>query len=123
MSNEIPTQSRVMLKKRDGSRCLRCGMRGYQLHHRRRRAVRDEHTHAPSNLVTLCQPCHAWVHANPAKAQEDGYIVTAHTDRPDLRPVKTFRGWAHFDISGGYITRWDEEHARRTLIEEEGETA
>lgn len=89
MRNEIPTAKRQACAQRDDRRCLRCGGNGYQLHHRRGRAVRDDHTHCTCNLVTLCSVCHAWAHANPGLAMGQGWIVGRMTDRPSVVLVNT----------------------------------
>jgi hypothetical protein len=89
VSNRIPTASRLIVGARDNGHCVRCGGKGNEWHHRRRRGVRDEHTHAACNGVTLCSVCHAWCHANPTAAREKGWIVSAH-DNPHQAPVWTF---------------------------------
>lgn len=89
--NPIPPLSRTLVKNREQERCARCGVlspRG-QWHHRRRRAVRDEHTHCPCNGVWLCITCHTWVHANPFMARQRGFIVSAHVSEPFGVPVAT----------------------------------
>jgi hypothetical protein len=89
MSNEIPTASRLIVSARDNGQCVRCGGRGSEQHHRRRRRVKDAHTHAACNLITLCSTCHPWVHAYPRQARTYGWIVSAHDDPHDI-PVETF---------------------------------
>lgn len=66
--------------KRDQDRCVRCRMKPSvkQWHHRRGRAVDDDHQHTPCNGITLCPTCHAWVHANPFEARAKGWIVARH---------------------------------------------
>lgn len=73
---------------RDGKRCVRCSMPGNQWHHRRTRDVVDKHRHCPCNGVTLCLVCHAWVHANPLLALEQGWIVSSHVASPGEVSVK-----------------------------------
>lgn len=52
------------VRDRDGNRCVICGTirkdRSLDVHHRNF----DRDDHCPGNLVTLCQSCHGWVHAN-----------------------------------------------------------
>ena len=58
--------------ERDQFRCLRCGS-GHSkdsrlhAHHLASFSLFPELRHAPSNLVTLCGPCHRWVHSNQNK--------------------------------------------------------
>lgn len=77
---KIPTRSRELVYKRDDERCVRCGMkpRAKQWHHRRGRAVDDEHQHAPCNGILVCTVCHVWIHANPFEARAKGWIVARH---------------------------------------------
>ncbi len=54
------------------------------MHHRIRRSQggKDE----PENLITLCDPCHRWVHTNPMAARREGLLLARHTD-PAAVPV------------------------------------
>jgi hypothetical protein len=98
--NPIPTRSRTIVTARDNGHCVRCGGRGNEWHHRRRRGVKDEHTHAACNGITLCTTCHGWVHANPTTAKGMGWVVSAHGD-PHEEPVYTFLyGWALLNHDG-----------------------
>lgn len=99
--NPIPTKSRETVTARDHHHCVRCGGRGNQWHHRRRKRVEDEHTHQACNGITLCPVCHAWVHANPDLARAFGWIVSAWEDRPDTMPIYTFLwGWTLLACDG-----------------------
>lgn len=89
MPNDIPTASRLIVGARDNMHCTRCGGKGNEWHHRRRRGVKDSHTHAACNGITLCFICHAWVHANARIARSMGWIVSSHGD-PHEEPVHTF---------------------------------
>lgn len=103
MTNPIPTKSRLLVAARDAGHCLRCGGKGNQWHHRRRRGVKDSHTHAACNGITLCPSiCHPWVHANPTAAKGMGWIVGAHDD-PHESPVYTFMwGWVLLNHDGTF---------------------
>ena len=94
----IPTAARKAVRERDLERCVRCSSAdAHDIHHRMRR--RDG-GHALSNMVLLCRFDHEWVHANPAKAREHGFIVSAWGDVLDS-PIKSFRGWVVLDNEGG----------------------
>lgn len=113
MGNEIPTKSREVVRARDMGTCIRCGMGGTDWHHRRRRAVKNGHfQHCPCIGVTLCRTCHAWAHANPRRAQETGFIISAYEDEPFNQPIKMFgQHWATFDCEGNvhYLKENDHE--------------
>lgn len=103
MPNEIPLFSRLAVAERDRTKCVRCGGAGSAWHHRRRRRVKDAHTHEPCNGVTLCLVCHAWAHANPRLAIEQGWIVSAWNSPLD-KPVFTFLyGWAFLNCDGTLV--------------------
>lgn len=62
-------------------------------HHRRRRNVRkDGKANALSNLLLVCQPCHALIHHKPRWARENGFIVSSNAD-PDFIPVTKGSRW------------------------------
>lgn len=50
-----------------------CERRGTEMHHRLRRSQGGDHT--LGNLTLLCGIHHAWVHANPALAEDLGLLV------------------------------------------------
>jgi 5-methylcytosine-specific restriction protein A len=102
MSNEIPTKSRELVKARSNGRCERCGGAGTDWHHRRRRAVKDEHTHHPCNGVLLCRTCHSWAHAHPRLAREEGWIL-AMNRTPMREPINTAWGLRQPDCEGGWV--------------------
>lgn len=89
---EIPEGSRRDVDVRQGGKCARCGVRGSDWHHRRRRNVRDGHEHCPCNGVLLCRVDHQWVHNHPAEAKAAGFIIPT-TDLPASVPVRTVWGW------------------------------
>ncbi len=55
---------RPAILRRDGYRCRRCGKRGvpFHVHHIVYRSRGG--TNAPSNLITLCVPCHEHIHGH-----------------------------------------------------------
>lgn len=91
MGNQIPEQSRELVKRRAMGRCLRCGGPGSEWHHRRSRSVRDSHRHCPCNGAWLCSTCHKWVHAHPFEAKAEGFIVSKYVSEPG-----SIRLTAHF---------------------------
>lgn len=92
MSKAIPTRQRRIVAERDNMQCQRCGVRGSDWHHRRRRAVKTHYQHCSCNGVWLCRTCHDWAHRNPEEARERGFIVSAYEDEPYSVPISTFRG-------------------------------
>lgn len=68
------------IRERDGGKCARCGgvKGGLHTHHRwMRSAGEDERA---CNRVTLCSYCHTWVHHNPGRALEEGWLVGRYDD-------------------------------------------
>lgn len=100
MGNPIPSKSRQQLAARDMGFCLRCAAASGHLHHRRSRRVRDEHTHCPCNLVSLCSGCHSQVHQQVANAMDAGMIVSQFESSPGVIPVRSARGLITLDCQG-----------------------
>ncbi len=78
------------------------------MHHRIRRSQYGGNY--PENLVTLCQPDHAWVHANPYAARAEGLLLKA-TDNPGRVPVRHVM-WPAGPVLLGHelnFILWDEE--------------
>lgn len=96
----IPTAVREAVKERQDNQCARCGNTGAEHHHRMRRR---EGGHGKENIVYLCSTDHRWVHANPKRAQEDGYIIPIHVTDISEVPIKTFMGWVKFTKDGGTV--------------------
>lgn len=86
----IPTKARQVVRERQGGACIRCGVPYSEVHHRQRR--RDG-GHTYENLIGLCGADHRFVHANPVKAKEQGYIVAPGVTAVADVPIKTFAGW------------------------------
>lgn len=70
-------KARAAVHARSGGRCevqvaRNCYGHGTSAHHvvLRSRGGSDD----PSNLLWICPPCHGWVHGNPAKATERGWM-------------------------------------------------
>lgn len=107
MADAIPTKSRELVKARDGGLCVRCGMLGREVHHRRRRRINfDGLAHSPANLIRLCgwgnnTGCHGWTHAHPVEARELGLTLRPDDD-PRLVPMAYVRrGLVLLDGDGG----------------------
>lgn len=98
-SPAIPTAARTACRKRDRQRCLRCGGAGIHLHHRMRRR---EGGHGLWNLVTLCDECHRWVHANVASAKIEGWIIPTYQAEPEQTPLRAYWDWIVLDGEGAY---------------------
>lgn len=98
------------VRVRDCFRCTRCNAATMEgaWHHRRGKAVRDEHTHCSCNGVWLCHPCHLWAHGpnltHARTAMDLGFRVSRIQIRlPYQTPILTAqRGWVLFDCTGGY---------------------
>lgn len=78
-------QACVLVDERSSRKCERCGrtiLVGGSHHHRKLRSRGG--TDSPANLVLLCGSgttgCHGWVHANPASATEDGWMLGTKQD-------------------------------------------
>lgn len=63
----------------------------------------DQHTHCPCNGVYLCHTCHEWVHKNPNKAMDLGFIVSRYEDMPVATPVVTVWGTRFHLCDGTFI--------------------
>ena len=99
----IPKRSRDVVRARDRHRCVRCQIpapNGHW-HHRRSRSIRDAHTHCPCNGVWLCPTCHAFVHAHPQQAREEG-LIAPRSANPQAVPFRTPLGWRLPDCDGGW---------------------
>lgn len=100
--NPIPLRSRVLVETREQDRCLRCGMRGSEWHHRRKRSIKDEHQHCSCNGVLLCKTCHVWAHAHPVEAKVKGFIVTQFSNTPSAWEVQAWHGPVGLSCVGTY---------------------
>lgn len=99
----IPASSRKAVIQRASGLCERCGAPGHHWHHRRSRSVRDALTHSPANGVLLCSFDHAYVHAKPAQAKEEGFIVSRYQD-PRLVPINRWDGAMVYLNDDGTVT-------------------
>lgn len=91
---------RRIVHRRADQHCERCGrvireQEFASIHHRRRRSQGGQNT--PENMTLLhgsgVTGCHGWVHAHPADAMKEGFLVPAWLDPADV-PVKMPQGMA-----------------------------
>jgi hypothetical protein len=66
-----------MTKERDGWRCAAriagiCTGRPDHAHHVRQSSLGG--SDGPANLLTVCYPCHAWIHENIAESRARGLL-------------------------------------------------
>jgi hypothetical protein len=66
------------VKKRDKNICKRCGISTLRMnaHHKNPRGRRPDLKYDIANGITLCNPCHTWVHWHPKEAMESGLLST-----------------------------------------------
>jgi hypothetical protein len=89
----VPVDVRAALGERSGGVCeigIRwknvCVGAASAVHHRIPRGMGGSHGAARvradrlSSVVATCDPCHAWVHANPEKAELNGWILPRGSD-------------------------------------------
>ncbi len=78
-SGGIPAGARGDVYYRSQGRCEvladGCAGAGSELHHRLRRSQGGGHD--PDNLLHVCGPCHRFIHANPAVAFDNGWLIHA----------------------------------------------
>lgn len=74
-----------------------CTGRGAEWCHRRARSQGG--TWSPANGLRGCRECHAWTHANPHAAQQNGWAVPSFGE-PAERPVLRMGEWVVLDDDG-----------------------
>lgn len=102
-------QTCELVDLRDDYKCQRCGkdlrVVGGNRHHRKlRRHCNDRERHSTANLILLCgtgtMGCHGWVHAHPAEAYEQGYLLKSW-EAPQKKVMLTYTGeWVLLDYLG-----------------------
>lgn len=102
MPNPIPTKVRLGVDVRDRRQCVRCGLASRELHHRQRRR---EGGHGYDVVVSTCSACHRFIHANPYRAQWEGFIVPTWVTEVWKVPIRAFDGWRlhHQDASVSFL--------------------
>ena len=103
---------------RDGGRCVVCGARSENRHHRQPRRHGD---HTPANLLSLCGSgttgCHGYITTHPNYAYHYGWSVRS-TDDPAECPVLVrmdhgINQWVLHDVLGYQIRITDTEAHQR----------
>ena len=96
------SQGRTLVYARSGRVCEVqtevCTGRGQEWQHRKNRS--QQGTWHASNGLDACSACHAWIHANPHAAQQNGWTVPSFAD-PAERPVLRRGVWVLLDNEGG----------------------
>lgn len=100
--SQVPDRTRGLVTVRDRFLCVRCALKGTDLHHRRSRSVSDGHTHCSCNLVLLCPDCHRWAHTNPFLARGAGLIVSKYVSDPFTKALETTTGEMKLDCEAGF---------------------
>lgn len=71
--------AKELVRERDQGRCVWCGLRGQEVHHRMNRgaggAPMDPSSSSLSRLVLLCSECHRLVGQFPEAAEDQGLLV------------------------------------------------
>ena len=83
------------------SRDTGCTGRAEHLHHRQLRSQGGEHT--VENLIHICSTCHYWLHAHPAIAYTNGWMVKS-TKNPREIPFKRRGGFIVLTEDGEFET-------------------
>jgi hypothetical protein len=94
----IPSAVRAAVDIRDRKTCLRCGGGATAKHHRMRRR---EGGHGLWNVISLCDGCHRWAHANVTVARREGYIIPTFSQAPKEVPLRAYWDWVLLDEEGG----------------------
>lgn len=92
--------------ERDDHRCVRCGTRANNVHHRKLRARAWKwEVNLASNRIATCGSgstgCHGWMHENPAEATKNGWIVASWGTPSDI-PVQYPEGKRWLTDCGNY---------------------
>jgi hypothetical protein len=71
----VPPHIREEVEARSGGTCELpdCTQAASQFHHRKMRSQGG--SHSATNLLHTCQIHHLWIHENPAKSYERGWLV------------------------------------------------
>lgn len=78
-----------------------------------------EHRHCVCNGLWLCRDCHAWAHAHPYAAIDEGTIVPRYSVHPGGWSVQHYQGrrvWLHCD---GTLSTVETKEEQMYLTDEE----
>jgi hypothetical protein len=107
------TETRAVVRKRDGNRCVRCGAPARDQDHRQGRGAggtsgeAHQRINRPSALLTLCgngntSGCHRWKETMRVEAELDGYRLPRNGIQydPETVPVRVGAQWFLFLNTG-----------------------
>lgn len=110
LSSQIPANIKSLVNLRDGGHCLNCGGPAHDIHHRNARGMggsSDPAIHHPSNLVSLCRPCHNYFEGNPTVARKLGWKLSGkfNTKAPETVAIVDLRdrSWLLDDVDGAPV--------------------
>jgi 5-methylcytosine-specific restriction enzyme A len=85
-------KARGLALARDGGRCRRCLRPASDVHHRKVKGMGGTSDEGRAcglpNLISVCRPCHSWIHLHPTESYEQGWLVHSW-DSPEDIPVRT----------------------------------
>jgi hypothetical protein len=86
----IPPGVRRLVAGRDYGLCVHCSQPAEHQHHRRIKGMGGStapHADCCCVIISVCAPCHEWLHANRREAEAEGLIIPRATPKPWLLPV------------------------------------
>lgn len=95
--------ARQLTYQRAGGRCELCGGPPTDYSHRKPRSQGG--TWSPVNALHLCHVCHAYCHAHPEEARDQGWFVASHQNPADVPAHLSMwlgTGWFLLSDWGGY---------------------
>ena len=73
------SKAKLLVRARDGDKCLKCLGLADEVHHRIVRGMGgsgdDEINYGLANLVSVCRQCHQEIHENPSESYETGFLL------------------------------------------------
>jgi hypothetical protein len=102
-----PERTRLLVLRRAGHRCERCGIvkKPLDMSHRKAKGMGGTRLDQsnPALFNALCRYCHQWVERNPFEARRYGFKV-AIGGALETTPVRRWNGWFTLDSSGSAAT-------------------